>query len=585
MFPEFHVPGAEIGLGFEALAAALQRSRWIAIDGVAAVAWDGFVGALVESWTAAGVSVESIDCRSEMKPRAEIEKLIEPYLGGQDPLFGTRCDLPLAAFFAATRPPTRLPQASSTPCIVVWFGPGSALIAPEQAELIYVEVPKNEEQFRARVGGAINLGATSPGPPQAAYKRAYFVDWPVLKRHKHTLLRRVNWYVDAQTPDQPTFMRGDRLRDALARMSRGVWRPRPWFEPGPWGGQWLKARAREACASDPENLAWSFELIAPENGIVVSDGRVRCEIALEWLLNAHGREVLGFGHEFFENEFPIRFDLLDTLGGGNLSLQCHPRPEYIVDHFGERFTQDETYYILDCDPEARVYLGFQAGVDPAVFREALSASRRSGCPVDVDRFVQQLPARKHDLFLIPHGTVHCSGAGNVVLEISATPYIFTFKLYDWLRLDLEGRPRPLNIERAFDNLNFDRRGAAVEEELVSRPHEMDRGPGWRRDRLPTHPDHFYCIDRYALEPGGEVRISAEDSPQVLMVVEGAGVEVRSEQQPDQRLAYAETFVVSAAAGSFRLANASEAEVLVVAASLKPRAQWPAWMRKTPDASR
>jgi hypothetical protein len=53
---------------------------------------------------------------------------------------------------------------------------------------------------------------------------------------------------------------------------------------------------------------------------------------------------------------------------------------------------------------------------------------------DDARFVNQIPARKHDHFLIPAGTVHCSGSGTMVLEISATPYIFTFKLWDWGRL-------------------------------------------------------------------------------------------------------------------------------------------------------
>jgi hypothetical protein len=75
----------------------------------------------------------------------------------------------------------------------------------------------------------------------------------------------------------------------------------------------------------------------------------------------------GEAFERFGPGFPLRFDWLDTVKGGNLSLQCHPRPEYIREQFGKRFTQDETDYMLECEPGSSVYLGFQAGIDAKEF--------------------------------------------------------------------------------------------------------------------------------------------------------------------------------------------------------------------------
>ena len=150
-------------------------------------------------------------------------------------------------------------------------------------------------------------------------------------------------------------------------------------------------------------------------------------------------------------------------------MQCHPRTEYIREKFGESFTQDETYYILDCEPAAKVFLGFQENINADEFKTALLNAQARGAEIEVEKFIQKHDAHKHDLFLIPNGTVHASGKNNMVLEISNTPYIFTFKMYDWTRLDLNGQPRPINIEHAFKNLHFEYKGNYVQQQLLSQP--------------------------------------------------------------------------------------------------------------------
>lgn len=116
-------------------------------------------------------------------------------------------------------------------------------------------------------------------------------------------------------------------------------------------------------------------------------------------------------------------DFLDTIHGQNLSLQVHPLKEYIKAHFNMDYTQDESYYILDTDGDnSCVYLGVKTNVDKEEMAKALYSAQKGEKPFEAEKYVNKIPVKKHDHVLIPAGTVHCSGAGTMVLEISATPY-------------------------------------------------------------------------------------------------------------------------------------------------------------------
>ena len=567
IYPAFLVGPGQIELGFDALAEKLAGIRQVVIDGYPGVLWENFRQQLEATLSRRGARSAWRNVVEALRPAVAIEALAAPFLGGDDPLFGRRFTGTLADFFDAERLRALRPDPDAEISLV--YGCGAAL-AGWDGLMVYVDVPKNEIQFRARAGSVANLGLERPLDPKAAYKRSYFVDWTAANAHKAALVQQVNVVVDEQRPDEPALIAGDDLRAALAKMARGYFRARPWFEPGPWGGQWIK-RHVAGLAPDVPNYAWSFELIVPENGLLLeSEGRL-LEVSFDWLMAAEHEAVLGEAAPAFGLEFPIRFDFLDTVDGGNLSIQCHPRPEYIREHFGERFTQDETYYILDCEPGALSYLGFQENIDPAAFRQALEHSAATTTPVDMERFVVALPTHKHDLLLIPSGTIHGSGAGNLVLEISATPYIFTFKMYDWLRLDLEGKPRTLNIVRAFENLDFERKGRRVLDEFVSHPRTLAEGPGWRVVHCPTHAEHFYDVHR--LEFAGSLEVETAGACHVLSLVEGQQVRLETASGLSQRFNYAETFVVPAAAGRYRLVSEHGTPVKVVKAFVKPRGEW------------
>ena len=561
LYPSSRIPYGKIELGFQALAERLAGQGCIACDGYAGVLWQDFRRKLDESLRRHGLTASWIDLSRALKSEADLERMLAPFVGSDDPLFGRRCTRNLADFFDLER--LAALQRAQGGALTIWYGPGAALAAPD-AFLVYVDLPKNELQYRARAGAIANLGLRRPLPPKAAYRRSYFVDWPVLNAHKSELARRAGIVVDAQRPDEPALIAGDELRAALAALAVSSFRVRPWFEPGPWGGQWCARHVPDLPAAP--NYAWSFELITPENGLLLRDGERLMEVSFDWLMYLHASEVLGRHAARFGQEFPLRFDFLDTVAGGNLSIQVHPSGEYVEREFGEVLGQDESYYILDAAPGARVHLGFQENIEPGEFRAALERSASRSAPLEVERWVQSHPARKHDLFLIPHGTIHGSGVGNLVLEISSTPYIFTFKLYDWLRPDLDGRPRPLNLERGMQSLDFSRAGSRVAAELVSRPRLLGRGADWSLEHLPTHRDQYYDVLRHRF--ASAVRASTDEGPQVLSLVEGTAVALQTPQGEARVFHYAETFVVPAAAQSLRLVNLGPSPAVVIAARLK-----------------
>lgn len=564
LYPAFPVQSDEVECGFDALASRIAVYQAVRIDGFVGVFWERFREDLNQALERVNIKATWIDVSQAQKSAQEIEAIVKPFLGGNDPIFGTRFGGQLVDFFNSDQLSKFLPDPNAA--LSILYGCGAGLAAWE-GPLIYVDLPKNELQFRSRAGKVCNLGADSCAPPKEQYKRFYFVDWQVLNRHKTTLLDDIDWFVDGQRPGEPTFIAGSTLRDAFDSMSRNVFRVRPWFEPGPWGGQWLKERL-EQLAQDVPNYAWSFELITPENGIAFSDGHHLIEVSFDWLMFHNSREILGESATRFGHDFPIRFDFLDTFAGGNLSVQCHPRPDYIKQHFGEPFTQDETYYLVDCKPGADVYLGFREDIDPGEFRAELERSFQDATEIDVKKFVNTVPARRHDLLLIPNGTIHCSGADILVLEISATPYIFTFKMYDWLRLGLDGTPRPLNIARAFDNLDFERRGDEAIRQLVSKPRVINQGDDWQVVHLPTHEEHFYDVQR--LEFATEITETTQGSPHVLMLVEGSSLRIETAKGMREEFNFVETFVVPAAAGSYKLINLGSSPAKVIKAFIKSR---------------
>jgi predicted NBD/HSP70 family sugar kinase/mannose-6-phosphate isomerase class I len=563
IYPAESLGTGAIAEGYQTLARWIIEHRQVRLDGYAGIDWNLVRTNLCAALRAEGSRVHWFETSAWLKPETCIDALIKPFLGEPGSVWGTKTTLELGDLFVQDFE-MWAPDAAGGDTVLILAGAGAGL-TKWKTPIIYLDLPKNELQYRMRAGSATNLGGKSTGPNAEMYKRSYFVDWPLLNRHRRAISKDIAIVADGQHEENPNWAPVDAILRGMRSMAINLIRARPWFEPGVWGGRWMKQHI-PALSREEINYAWSFELIAPENGIVFESDGLLLEIAFDWLMEWESTAVLGVDADRFKEEFPIRFDFLDTFGGGNLSIQCHPSLPYIKKHFGENITQDETYYILDCKPGAGVYLGFNEDIDPPAFKATLEKSQAANQAIDIEEYVQLLPAKKHDLFLIPNQTIHGAGINNLVLEISATPYIFTFKMYDWMRLDLEGMPRPINIAHAFHNLDFTRKGMKVQQELVSKPQLLQRDDHMQLELLPTHPEHFYSIHRITLT--GSTRIGTEGRCHLLMLVEGKSLTVETSQGKTYVLHYAETFVLPAAAGEYTLTNTDTSPIIIIKSFVK-----------------
>ena len=482
----------------------------------------------------------------------EVDRKVSPFNGGDDPLFGWMTNLQMKDFLEPEKCLQLTKQIHHVQDgLVVVLGTGASLVHPGDI-LVYADLARWELQNRMRRNEISNLGVENKQLKWSLqYKRAYFTDWRVCDRLKRELMTSWDFILDTNVPGDPKLAEGQAVNQGLMMAASRPFRVVPYFDSAPWGGQWMK----QVCGLDPEkeNYGWCFDCVPEENSLLLKMGEILMELPSINVVFCQPRQLLGDKvHARFGDEFPIRFDFLDTMAGGNLSFQMHPLTEYIQHNFGMHYTQDESYYLLDAGEDAVVYLGTREGIDPAAMIEDLQAAQRGEKSFDDERFVNRWPAKKHDHFLIPAGTCHCSGRNAMVLEISATPYIFTFKMWDWNRLGLDGLPRPINIEHGAKNIQWDRTTAWVKDVLLNQFEPVAAGSGWREERTGLHEREFIETRRHWFSD--QVLHTTDGGVNVLNLVEGREAIVESPSGAFEPFVvhYAETFIVPASVGEYTI---------------------------------
>lgn len=424
---------------------------------------------------------------------------------------------------------------------VIVYGVGAGLVSHGDV-YVYFDMARWQIQLRYRKGMANYNVDNYDEDILKKYKRGYFIEWRIADKHKEKYFECFDYVVDTNAANDPKMISSDTFKISLHQLSKQPFRTVPYFDPGVWGGQWMK----EVCNLDVNqpNYAWSFDGVPEENSILFDYDGVIVELPAMDLVLYQPKELLGEQvYSRFGAEFPIRFDFLDTMEGQNLSLQVHPLTEYIKKNFGMSYTQDESYYILDAKEDAVVYLGLKEGIQPTEMISDLEIAQRGEIVFDADKYINKFPAKKHDHFLIPAGTCHCSGKNAMVLEISATPYIFTFKLWDWQRLGLDGLPRPIHIEHGKQVIQWDRTTEWVKENLVNATYEVkEEGNDCKIEHTGLHELEFIETRRYTIKNSSLHK--THRTVNMLNLVDGKSALIEGDFEPFI-VHYAETFIIPA----------------------------------------
>lgn len=536
---------------------------------------DTYFGVPHHVWTGplkAGLpEVEIFDTNDAFKGAEELFTMLHPVVT-DDRVFGKMNDFTIKDFFDAEKLELLRDRINSSGAEWnVVLGEGAAYVTRGDTRAL-IDLARWEIQTRMKRNETGNMGMSNLQEEFALkYKQAFYVDWRVLDKHKNSHWADYDWFIDGNVSDRPRMVSAAAMDHALSLSVTRPFRVVPFFDPGPWGGQWMKEKFD--LDKDAINFAWAFDCVPEENSLQFKFGNELFEMPSINLVARRPQELLGEQvYNTFGAEFPIRFDFLDTMDGGHLSLQVHPHKAYIKEQFGMPYTQEESYYLMDAAEDAVVYLGSRKGADKEEMLRDLQLAQNGGVSFDADKYVNTFPVKKHDHILIPPGTLHSSGRNSVVLEISATPYMFTFKLWDWDRLGLDGKPRPIHVEHGEKVIEWSRDGDFARKELINRFESLGGGEGWREERTGLHELEFIETRRHWFT--GTALHDTEGNLNVLNLVEGEEAVVESPSGAFEPFVvhYAETFIVPAHVGAYSIRPTGKSagkECATIKAFVKP----------------
>ena len=431
---------------------------------------------------------------------------------------------------------------------------------------LYLDMTQKTTILNMRSGPWTNVGRRERQALNLILRRCYYIDFEVMTELRKALIDggKIDYYLAADRPDQIQAMTLDTLKRLFAIMVTYPLRCKPVYLEGVWGGFYLK-RLRQLPA-EMKNCAWIFDLIPMEVSVVADLGTMCVEFPFYSFIQTVGVDLMGQKCvDAFGGYFPIRFNYDDTFhSSGNMSIQVHPPEDYTAEHYNELGRQDESYYVVVTGQDAKTYVGFKNDADVEDFIAKTRRAEQTGEGFDHDQFVASHPSRPGRQFMLPAGTIHSSGRNQVVLEIgSLTVGSYTYKMYDYMRKDLEGKLRPIHTYHGDKVLRRDFREDWVRENLIQEPRLLRSGDGWKEITVGEHDLLYFSLRNLVFDT--RIEDDTCDRFHVLSLVDGEQVMVRSLNNPDRFFIqnYLDIVVVPASFGPYEIVNTNPGVKTVV----------------------
>jgi mannose-6-phosphate isomerase class I len=525
---------------------------------------DGFLTSKIESLVGlvrnGAPEFEFVRVSDFLQTAAEIEEIIKPYLPMDrkaDPelIFGKLFDQDYRSFFDLNKVNSflqSLPKEKTT--VLYGLGCACSLFRHASKTIYYIDVTPKDAALRVFDGQYQCIGS-NPSDLDALIRQTYFIDNELAVNLRRELIQ--SKAIDGYMLDSElsfSLLSGDALYNVCDELKARPLRAKPIYVEGVWGGQFLR-RYRRVPEHLVDKVAWSFELIHTEASIMVDAGGNLLDIPFLTVMDAISESVLGSKlNKQFDGRLPIRFNYDDTWhSNGNMSIQVHPTDPMAQQMYGDFAAQNEAYYVVMTGHGAKTFCGFKG--DGHEFLELARQSEDDATIVPYEDYIHAIPSDVGRQIFLPAGTVHGSGRNQIVLELGTlTMSAYTYKIYDYTRMDITGKPRPLHTKLAEQALDFSRDGKWVMENIAFPPQLVEIGKGWREFLVGKHDSMYFATHRIEMETGSQYQGDNGEGFCVITVVDGEAARIQSAKNPNHFFdaKYLDVILVPASMGRYEV---------------------------------